>query len=125
MDRLLRIFSEFKEMRGDFSLEHARCFLFVARNEGCSLQDISNELNIPQPSTSRYIKSMLGDEDLRVWEKKLGKADFKLELGSKGMGLISQTINPKESRKKSYFITKKGRELFKNFENKCFSYPNL
>jgi DNA-binding MarR family transcriptional regulator len=106
-----RVWTIMRAFRSSMSLELIRTFLAIARRQGLSVQELADELGVPQSSVSRYVKALAGYESR---EGKLGP--LKWEVGSDGYGLIEQRINEQEPRKRSLVLSEEGLALVQKLQ---------
>lgn len=96
----------------DMPMEQAQAFLAIARRQGLSVQELADELGVPQSSASRYVKALVGYE---YKEGKFGPINWK--VGHQGYGLVEQRINEQEPRKRSLVLTEAGVALVKGLQD--------
>jgi DNA-binding MarR family transcriptional regulator len=110
VDRVWRTIDVFRDVNGDMSVEEIRAFLTISRKQGLSVQDLADELGVPQSSASRYVKA-LSARRRSHWAGNLGFMEAQLEFVSGGYGLVEQRINEIEPRKRSLVLTDQGHAV--------------
>lgn len=99
LENSLRILEVFRGMNKDTTVGEICAFLHIAIGEkpdsGISVTEVSNLLEAPLSTTSRYVQS-LGDVDRNR---------------NPGLKLISDQIDPMERRKKILRLTPSGKQV--------------
>tara|TARA_R110000772_G_scaffold267933_2_gene393281 strand:+ start:49325 stop:49651 length:327 start_codon:yes stop_codon:yes gene_type:complete len=81
------------------SVQAAQTFLLVAMNEGASLKELADKMDLPQSSVGRYLQDL---------------SDSGRSLGGRrkaSMGLVRVDVNPSLMRQKMFSLTPKGKRL--------------
>jgi DNA-binding MarR family transcriptional regulator len=107
VDRVWRTIDVFRDIDRDMSVEEIRAFLTISRKQGLSVQDLADELGVPQSSASRYVKALSAGRRSQ-WGGKIGFVEAQLEFQSGGYGLVEQRVNEMEPRKRSLVLTDQG-----------------
>lgn len=107
----MEVFHEFveflrKELRTDTPLSHLSILLLVCREEGVTMPEISEKLNISQATVSRSLRL-------------LGKYREKGKM--LGHDLVYTQQDLEERRRFAVFLTPKGKKLRTKIINKDFS----
>ena len=83
----------------DFPIQYLRCLITIACSHGISVSDVSTKMRIPLSTASRIINA-LGNN------RQVGKP----------YNLVHTIPNPSDIRKKSIFLTQKGKDFIKHLE---------
>ncbi|GJE78062.1 MarR family winged helix-turn-helix transcriptional regulator [Methylorubrum suomiense] len=88
-DTLIELGDAFERIAPNLTLRDCRAFVFVARNEPASLQQVQEHLAVPQSTASRTVARLNGT----------------------GAGLIDHVADPDSRRRARLTLSPKGREL--------------
>lgn len=93
--RLLAVVEEFRKIDPIMGVQTVSAFLYVAANPSCTAQQISDAVGLPQSTVSRnmlLLGSMPGHK-------------------TGGYGLVTDTDDPAERRRKIYSLSAKGKRV--------------
>jgi len=92
---VIRVLEEFRRLDADMPIQYALSFLTIAQNEGLSMGDLAQRLDIAQSSASRNIAA------LSKWHS----------FGKEGHELVEAHEDPRERRRKLVSLTARGKNL--------------
>jgi DNA-binding MarR family transcriptional regulator len=92
---VVRVLEEFRRLDPDMPIQYALSFLTIAENEGMSMGDLAQRLEIAQSSASRNIAA------LSKWHS----------FGKAGHELVEAHEDPRERRRKLVSLTERGKRL--------------
>lgn len=95
IDRLIEVLEEFRRLDPDMPIQYALSFLTIARNEGISIRELAERLDVAQSSASRNVAA------LSEWHS----------FRKPGHDLVTSREDPRERRRKIVTLTARGREL--------------
>ena len=93
--RVCDAMTRFRELSPTMPVSEVQMFLMVALNEGASLTELCELLDMKKSTASRYLLNL----------------SDKTRTGDSGYGLISRESDPNELRRNMYGLTAKGRRM--------------
>lgn len=96
----IRLLEAFRRLDPDLPIQYALSFLTIAQNEGLSMRELSERLEIAQSSASRNVAA------LSRWHS----------FGKPGHDLVEAAEDPRERRRKVITLTPKGRQLIEDLK---------
>ncbi|QBE66862.1 MarR family winged helix-turn-helix transcriptional regulator [Pseudoduganella lutea] len=95
LDSLMAVLETFRKLDPDMNMPMAMSFLVIAQNDGISVKEVAEKVDMGMASVSRYV-ALFG---------KPGTGE------KKGLGLVVSVEDPMERRRKTISLTAKGREV--------------
>lgn len=93
-----RLSNALRALPSGLALQHLVALLAVGRRTGLSVNDLADNLAIPQQTASRYVAVLSGRYDT-------------VEASSQLAPLIEQRINERDPRRRALFLTDEGRDV--------------
>ena len=100
LDTVLEVLHKLQKINPEFPLQYAICLCEIAKNEGLSLTDLSEQTGLALSTVSKITTALSK-------KKKRGVPYDLLEI----------RIKPTEKRRKQLFLSKNGRKLIKDIEH--------
>lgn len=85
----------FRDLSVTMPVGEVMAFLTVALNEGASLKELSDKMDMKMSTTSRYLLDL----------------SDKTRTGAAGYGLVNREVDPNELRRNMYSLTPNGRKI--------------
>jgi DNA-binding MarR family transcriptional regulator len=98
--------NEFREISVTMPVGEVIMFLHVALNEGASLTELTEKLDMKKSTASRYLLDL----------------SSKTRTGVEGHGLVIREQDPAELRRNMYTLSPKGRTLIRNLVNRQLKF---
>ena len=103
-----RVFGALKSLNPELSLPLLLTLITIARRSGLSVNDLADELDIPQQTASRYVSVLQGRYQV------LGRAENTFAKAP----LLTLGISTDDSRSRALFLTEAGETEVKEFLKK-------
>lgn len=98
--QLYNALAKLREISPHMPISEAQMFIAVALNEGASLTELSEALDLKKSSASRYLLNL----------------SDRTRAGENGYGVVSRETDPQELRKNMYALTAKGRSILNSMQ---------